>query len=706
MPTWIGDNGTWTNVANWSGGVPNSVGALADFVVSSNGGTLTIGIPENLDITVGRMFITATGTSGVLIRGSAVDSGAGVGTLVFNNVNSNATAILTVDTLAGGGPTVFSSAFGLNMRLDDELFVNTVNSGTITRFDLDVSGTGQMIKTGNGILELNGTNSFTGGILIYGGLLDAENDAAMGTGGVLIAFLAMFRSAGTIDNDFRTGNLSVGNDGSGQIVAATGTAMTLTGALNHVSQGTIYFGDADNAGTIVASFSSITHNATVSHFALNGGTLRMGAAYAAANLFSNPVSTTFFEGETGGNGTLDTGGFATTISNLTLKKATIRTSSGALDVTFNGYFTIAGTGGGVTGGFIEGTSGVDRLIVNTTSYARLSGGGFLTFSNWTDGVDIIEINGSGADNDLYGSTKRDTINGFDGADDIIGFGGIDTISAGNGDDIVYLYGALYLSGSGSFVHGGAGFDTLRLANGEITLGALSGFEAVDFDDGSSVLHLSGSQFTNGLAANSVLSGNGRIIVDLEPGAQPLLFKLMTEEAGSDVQFTINGTSGADIIKANDYTINTINGGAGTDLLNGGNSGDIIDGGNDADKIRGSGGVDVMSGGAGADVFKYRAFSDAGTGIQADIINDFVSGEDKLNFRRLDADPGTAGTQAFTFIGTNAFANNGTAQIRYVDTGNDLRVDVDANGDGNADMSIALIGAGAGAGLLFASDFLL
>jgi autotransporter-associated beta strand protein len=704
MPTWIAaGNGTWTNAANWSGGVPDSIGAIANIGISQNGGTVQIGIPENDEIIVGAINITTTGTSGLTIRGSAVDTGTGVGTLVFNDDNDDF-ALLEVTTTLGGGPAVFSSAFGLNMRLDDHLVVLTYTAGTVARFDLDISGSRRIQKEGAGVLELNGTNSFTGGLSLLGGVLDAAGDASIGPGAVAIANNATFRSVGTIDNQFRTASSDVGNVGSARIVAATGNIMTMTGVLDHLSQGTFSFGSVTDTGTIVASFSAINYLGG-SGINIAGGTLRLGTAYVAANLFNQSDVSTFVDGGFGGAPVLDTGGFATITRDFTIREATIRASSGTLNITVNGTFSQPANGGGGFNATIEGTAGVDQLIINTPSDAFLR---HVTFTNWTNGVDSIQINGSSADNTLRGSQQRDTINGFDGADFIGGYGGIDTIQGGNGNDVILLTAPnpTFGSNSGSFVDGGSGVDKLMVAySGTLTLGSLSGIEAVDIESGA-ILQLTGTQFATGLAANSVLSGTGRIIVDLELGAQPLLFKLMTEEVGSDVQFTINGTSGADIIKANDFTINTLNGGAGTDLLNGGNSGDFINGGNDADKIRGSGGVDVLTGGAGADIFKYRAFSDAGTGIQADIINDFVSGEDKINFRRLDADPGTAGHQSFAFIGSAAFAANGSAQIRYVDTGNDLRVDVDANGDGVADMSIALLGAGAGAGLLFASDFLL
>jgi Ca2+-binding RTX toxin-like protein len=116
-----------------------------------------------------------------------------------------------------------------------------------------------------------------------------------------------------------------------------------------------------------------------------------------------------------------------------------------------------------------------------------------------------------------------------------------------------------------------------------------------------------------------------------------------------------------------------------------------------------GGADMLTGGAGADQFRYLSTGDSGLGANADRILDFVAGTDKLDFRIFDTDAATPGYQTPSFIGTNAFVADGSAQVRWSDLGADLRVEVDANGDGAADMHILL--QGAGAQTLAASDFL-
>ena len=70
------------------------------------------------------------------------------------------------------------------------------------------------------------------------------------------------------------------------------------------------------------------------------------------------------------------------------------------------------------------------------------------------------------------------------------------------------------------------------------------------------------------------------------------------------------------------------------------------GGNDV--LNGLGGDDILSGGAGADEFRF--FQNSGN----DRITDFTSGSDRIHLLEMDANTGTAGDQAFAFVGNAAF----------------------------------------------------
>lgn len=190
---------------------------------------------------------------------------------------------------------------------------------------------------------------------------------------------------------------------------------------------------------------------------------------------------------------------------------------------------------------------------------------------------------------------------------------------------------------------------------------------------------------------------------MSAGNTQVAARAMSVGGGSNLEFYVAGTSGSDVAKGVFGTVNTLAGYAGNDQLVGGSLADDINSGDDADKLRGDGGADLLTGGLGADVFKYRATGDS-TVAAPDTIADFSSGVDKLNFKRIDTNAALAGDQAFAYIGTAAFSANGTAQIRWVDLGADLRVEADLNGNGTADMHILL--QGAGNQVLTANDFVL
>jgi hypothetical protein len=201
--------------------------------------------------------------------------------------------------------------------------------------------------------------------------------------------------------------------------------------------------------------------------------------------------------------------------------------------------------------------------------------------------------------------------------------------------------------------------------------------------------LAGASFANWTV------GTDQIIMNGDPTNNLIL--------GSSQRDTINGGGGNDKLVGGGGG-DTINGEGGNDILQGGATVDTLNGGTEIDKIAGRGGADILRGGGGADVFKFGAVSDSGIGAAADTITDFLTGTDRLNFVQIDTDSGTAGDQAFAYVGTVAFSGIGTAQIRWTTAGADLRVEADVNGDGTADMHIILHGASAQT--LTATDFVL
>ncbi|MEM7057623.1 MAG: tail fiber protein [Pseudomonadota bacterium] len=135
---------------------------------------------------------------------------------------------------------------------------------------------------------------------------------------------------------------------------------------------------------------------------------------------------------------------------------------------------------------------------------------------------------------------------------------------------------------------------------------------------------------------------------------------------------------------------TLDGSLETDgnyLIFSGNGNDSIIGSQNADTISGRGGADTLVGEGGDDTYLYTNLSDS-TPSAEDYILDFTTG-DRISLMALDADPGTAGNQAFAFIGEAAFSNT-VGELRSANLGgNEWRIEADVDGDGMADFSIAV-----------------
>jgi Ca2+-binding RTX toxin-like protein len=151
----------------------------------------------------------------------------------------------------------------------------------------------------------------------------------------------------------------------------------------------------------------------------------------------------------------------------------------------------------------------------------------------------------------------------------------------------------------------------------------------------------------------------------------LTAKANIDGTGNDLANIITGNSGR----------NTLGGGAGNDTLRGGGGNDELIGGLGADKLYG---------GDGADTFVFRSVKDSAAGASGiDTIYDFSSGQkDLIDLTAIDANTNVARTQAFHFIGTDAFSKQ-SGELRYEKQGGDTYILADVNGDGKADLTIRL-----------------
>ena len=439
--TWNGltGNSLWNSSGNWSGGVPNATGAVADF--------------STLDITAETtVHMNGAETVGTLLFG---DTTPGNDWILDNN--GNGADILTL-AVSSGSPTI------------------TVNNDTAT-ISAVVAGTQGLAKSGAGALILGGNNTYSGTTTISAGTLRLDNANGLGNtaAGTTIGSGAMLDLRGqavgaeclTISGTGVGGNGALVNIGgsaaslSGTVTA--GAAFTVGGTGDIVLSGSVNGGASafvltkvgGNTLTLSGNTDNINLGATV-----NSGTLVLGKTsshspdvHAIGQATVTVAGGTAQLGGTGGDQIYDLGAVAVT--------------TGAFDA--NGrsesFATLSLQGTGIAGaGALVNTAAAASTITPTngttltadTIIGVTQSGGSLTLNNAIGGNFGITKVGNGT----LALAGNNTFTG-----------GV-TINAGNlqlGNP-----GALNSSSPNSVTFGPSSVGTLSLNGKSVTIGALNG----------------------------------------------------------------------------------------------------------------------------------------------------------------------------------------------------------------------------------------
>ena len=229
---------------------------------------------------------------------------------------------------------------------------------------------------------------------------------------------------------------------------------------------------------------------------------------------------------------------------------------------------------------------------------------------------------------IYGTAEADTLLGDAGSDIIRGYDGDDLMY---GDGLAGPYPAIYPEpGSGipiasNTLIGGAGNDTIY-----------AGYGADQADGG---------------IGDDEIFGYGVLAED-----NPIR---SAQARDSDLADRLVGGAGND----------TLHGGGGADILLGGTGNDVLDGGV---------GADTLTGGSGADIFRFGAMDTRARmpvfDTQGDVVTDFREGQDKLDLSLFLDSFGDTPPDA-VFLGTDAFADGTSFQVRYSIIGEDTRVEI-------------------------------
>jgi Ca2+-binding RTX toxin-like protein len=305
---------------------------------------------------------------------------------------------------------------------------------------------------------------------------------------------------------------------------------------------------------------------------------------------------------------------------------------------------------------------------------------------------------------VIGSAGADTLNGWDGNDTLIGGGGADLLTGGLGSSDTASYAtapAGLFAGleEANFNTGHAAGDTYdRIENltgsafndflyGSVVANRLTGLAGNDWLVGKE-----GADRFDGGAGSDTVSYDSSFDVRadlLQPSSNTGdaigdVFIAIENLDGSSFDDTLLGNNAANVIRGSSYP----NAASGNDRLFGRGGNDKLFGFDGNDTLTGGLGLDMLNGGAGADRFDFDSVSESPRGSGRDVVTFVRTQGDKIDLSTIDADTdGTAGNQAFRFIGAAAFAGV-DGQLRFA--GGLLQGDV--NGDRIVDIEIRVIGA--------------
>ncbi|MCB1225221.1 MAG: autotransporter-associated beta strand repeat-containing protein [Verrucomicrobiales bacterium] len=354
-----------------------------------NGGTLEIGS----DTAVG----TGTFTTGA---GITLDAVGGARTLTNNNliaVNGSFTFTGTNDLDLGmGAVTLGNNA------------VVTVAASTLT-IGGDINDGGNafaLTKSGAGTMELNGTNTFSGGVTLAEGTLNLGNASALGTGSFTIglgttldntsgAALTLstnnpqtwqggFTFTGTDDLNLGTGAVLMDAPTNVNVVAGT---LTVGGVIDDGANANAL--TKSGAGTLLLSGVNTYDGRTL----IDEGTLELGVDDAL------PALTVVRLGTGATAGTLDLAGHDQTIAGLLAES---ETGSVTNQIIIDAGNTLTVNGAVTLGADAIGSTATTASVTNVTA----TGGGSLVVntggSNFQVGGSSINTNGNSANVDFSG----------------------------------------------------------------------------------------------------------------------------------------------------------------------------------------------------------------------------------------------------------------------------------------------------------------
>ncbi|TAJ38655.1 MAG: autotransporter domain-containing protein [Reyranella sp.] len=375
-------------------GHTQTVGAL-----SGTGGTLALGTGT----------LTANSASSTSLSAAITGSGAfvkqGTGTLTLLGANTYS-----------GGTTVSAGALQGNTTSLQGAIVNNAsvafNQSSNGTYAGNMSGSGGLAKLGAGTVILTGTNSYTGGTTVSGGVLQGHTTSLQG---------AIVNNASVVFDQASAGTYAGNMSGSGGLTKIGAGVLTVSGSNSYtggttVSAGTFRLGSSTALPTMGALtvnggiFDLNGFNLTVGSLAGSGGTISLGGSNLIADDATNTTLSTTITG-TGGITKSGAGLLNLTGANTYTGPTTVSGGRLAINGSITSNVTV-GAGGNLGGvGTITGTVSNGGVMAPGNSIGTLNIVG--SFTQNAGSTYQVEANAAGqADRtNVTGAPGTATING-------------------------------------------------------------------------------------------------------------------------------------------------------------------------------------------------------------------------------------------------------------------------------------------------------
>ncbi|MBJ7499628.1 MAG: autotransporter-associated beta strand repeat-containing protein [Sphingopyxis sp.] len=299
--------------------------------------------------------------------GLAIDCIANGGQASAIGASSSAASNLV---LAGGtlAYTGASASTDRGFALTGNGAINVVDPGTVLEFSGNVTGGGQLAKTGAGTLLLSGTNSSTGSLRIINGTVRAGSATALGSGP-----LSLDNTAGVLLdlNGYNNSALYlIGGGALGGNIALGGATLTINSG---GSAAAVYGGTISGSGGLVKNGGSYQE--------LSG----CASSYGGITVINQGILAVTCLGDGGANSSI--GASSSAASNLVLSGGTLR-YVGAGDST-NRQFTL-------------GASTTSKLEASGTGAIAFTHAGPLTFAS-ANTAQTLTLGGTNTGNNILGA---------------------------------------------------------------------------------------------------------------------------------------------------------------------------------------------------------------------------------------------------------------------------------------------------------------